>query len=67
VEHSIARPFAVTVTVTVRSATSTGCSSWREALGDGSFGGLYQRSRQDESRVWEAAVEGSRKRLADWE
>jgi hypothetical protein len=32
---------------------------WREALGDGSFGGLYQRSAEDENRVWQAAVEGS--------
>jgi len=37
--------------------------TWREALGDGSFGGLYQRSPDDERRVWEAAVEGIRERL----
>jgi creatinine amidohydrolase len=38
-------------------------TAWREALGDGSFGGLYQRSSDDEKRLWEAAVEGIRTRL----
>jgi creatinine amidohydrolase len=37
--------------------------SWREALGDGSFGGLYQRSAEDEGRLWEAAVQAIRERL----
>src|SRR6478672_7570230 len=37
--------------------------TWREALGDGSFGGLYQRSPQDEGRLWEAAVRAIRERL----
>jgi len=37
--------------------------TWREALGDGSFGGLYQRSEQDERRVWDAAVQAIRARL----
>ncbi len=41
--------------------------AWREALGDGSFGGLYQRSLEDESRLWEAAVQAIRKRLEGWE
>jgi len=41
--------------------------TWREALGDGSFGGLYQRSPEDESRLWEAAVQGIRGRLEAWE
>ena len=36
---------------------------WREALGDGSFGGLYQRPDADALRVWEAAVEELRERL----
>ncbi len=40
--------------------------AWREALGDGSFGGLYQRSSEDESRLWEAAVQAIRKRLEGW-
>jgi len=39
---------------------------WREALGDGSFGGPYQRSAQDEGRLWEAAVQGIRERLVAW-
>ena len=34
--------------------------TWREALGDGSFGGLYQRSPEDEGRLWEAAVQAIR-------
>jgi creatinine amidohydrolase len=41
--------------------------TWREALGDGSFGGLYQRSPEEEGRLWEAAVEAIRQRLQDWE
>jgi creatinine amidohydrolase len=40
--------------------------AWREALGDGSFGGLYQRSPEDESQLWAAAVQAIRKRLEDW-
>jgi creatinine amidohydrolase len=39
-------------------------SAWREALGDGSFGGLYQRPDEDVLRVWRAGVEGLRERLA---
>jgi creatinine amidohydrolase len=41
--------------------------AWREALGDGSFGGLYQRSSEDERRLWEAAVQAIRTRLKVWE
>src|SRR3954451_24474366 len=41
--------------------------TWREALGDGSFGGLYQRSAEDEKKVWEAAVQAIRDRLERWE
>ena len=41
--------------------------AWREALGDGSFGGLYQRSSEDESQLWEAAVQAIRMRLEDWD
>jgi creatinine amidohydrolase len=37
--------------------------AWREALGDGSFGGLYQRPDEDALRVWAAAVEQLRERL----
>jgi creatinine amidohydrolase len=40
--------------------------TWRQALGDGSFGGLYQRSPEEELRLWEAAVEAIRERLAAW-
>ena len=40
--------------------------TWREALGDGSFGGLYQRSSKDEDRLWEAAVQAIRERLEPW-
>jgi creatinine amidohydrolase len=42
-------------------------TTWREALGDGSFGGLYQRPPEDERRVWDAAVEAIRQRLENWE
>jgi creatinine amidohydrolase len=41
--------------------------TWRMALGDGSFGGLYQRSAEDEGRVWEAAVRAIRARLECWD
>jgi creatinine amidohydrolase len=41
--------------------------TWREALGDGSFGGLYQGSPEDENRVWEAAVQLIRERLELWD
>jgi creatinine amidohydrolase len=37
--------------------------AWREALGDGSFGGLYQRPDEDVLRVWSVAVEELRARL----
>jgi creatinine amidohydrolase len=37
---------------------------WREALGDGNFGGPYQLSDDDVLRVWNAAVETLRERLA---
>jgi len=40
--------------------------AWKEALGDGSFGGLYQRSPADEDRLWAAAVQAIRQRLEDW-
>jgi creatinine amidohydrolase len=36
---------------------------WREALGDGSFGGPYQRPDAEVLRVWDAAVNELRKRL----
>jgi creatinine amidohydrolase len=39
----------------------------RAALGDGSFGGLYQRSQEDEKRVWDAAVQAIRERLEQWD
>ena len=38
----------------------------REALGDGNFGGLYQRSAEDERRLWDAAVQLIRERLESW-
>src|ERR671937_990755 len=41
--------------------------TWREALGDGSFGGLYQRSSENESRLWVAEVQAIRARLEAWE
>jgi creatinine amidohydrolase len=35
----------------------------RELLGDGSFGGPYERSEEDLDRVWQAAVAEARERL----
>jgi creatinine amidohydrolase len=41
--------------------------AWREALGDGSFGGPYQLADEDVLRVWDAAVVELRRRLeTDW-
>jgi creatinine amidohydrolase len=37
--------------------------AWREALGDGSFGGPYQLPDEQVLRVWDAAVEQLRERL----
>jgi creatinine amidohydrolase len=37
--------------------------AWRDALGDGNFGGLYQRPDEDVLRVWNVAVEELRARL----
>jgi len=45
-----------------RPAVNTN-EAWREALGDGNFGGLYQRSDEDALRVWNVAVEELRSRL----
>ena len=39
--------------------------AWREALGDGSFGGPYQLPDEDVLRVWATAVEELRRRLED--
>lgn len=41
-------------------------ATWRAALGDGSFGGPYQRSPEDERRLWGAAVQAIRTRLETW-
>jgi creatinine amidohydrolase len=39
----------------------------RELLGDGSFGGPYERPQEDLDRVWQAAVAEARERLeAGW-
>jgi creatinine amidohydrolase len=38
-------------------------AAWRDALGDGSFGGPYQLPDEDVLRVWAAAVELLRERL----
>ncbi|MBI1797230.1 MAG: creatininase family protein [Candidatus Eisenbacteria bacterium] len=38
----------------------------REALGDGNFGGLYQRDDRDVLALWAVAVEETRARLAEW-
>jgi creatinine amidohydrolase len=37
--------------------------AFREAVGDGSFGGLYQRPDEDALKVWNAAVEQLRERI----
>jgi len=40
-----------------RLPTPAGAEAWRKVLGDGSFGGLYQRPDEDVLRIWTAAVE----------
>jgi creatinine amidohydrolase len=47
-------------------AHERGPQAVRKALGDGSFGGLYQRSPEDENRLWDAAVQLIRERLENW-
>jgi len=37
----------------------------RKLLGDGSFGGLYERPDEDVLRVWQAGVEEVRELLAN--
>jgi creatinine amidohydrolase len=37
----------------------------RRMLGDGSYGGRYQRSAEDEAAVWQAGVDEVRALLAD--
>jgi len=38
---------------------------WREALGDGSLRGLYERPDEDVLRVWAAGVKQMRTRLGE--
>ena len=47
----------------VRLPFGAGPKALRRVLGDGSFGGLYQRPDEDVMRVWKAAVEQLRERL----
>jgi creatinine amidohydrolase len=44
---------------------SLGPEAIRERLGDGSFGGLYQRSDQEMDELWKVAVEETRALLED--
>jgi len=40
---------------------------FRAIIGDGSFGGDYERSEEETMRVWRVAVEETRARLSeDW-
>lgn len=38
----------------------------REVLGDGNFGGLYQRDDSDMAEIWDVAVQETRKLLESW-
>jgi creatinine amidohydrolase len=38
----------------------------RELLGDGNFGGLYQRDDADMAEIWDVAVEETRRLLENW-
>lgn len=38
----------------------------REVLGDGNFGGLYQRDDQDMAEIWDVAVAETRAMLENW-
>jgi len=38
----------------------------REIIGDGNYGGLYERSDEDMNAVWSVAVEETRSLLEDW-
>ena len=48
----------------IERPTWSRAKEWREALGDGSFGGPYQLPDEEVFRVWNAAVEQLRERLA---
>jgi len=49
----------------VSAIRETDPADLRKLLGDGSFGGLYQRPDEDVLRVWQAGVEEVRELLAD--
>jgi creatinine amidohydrolase len=49
----------------VSKLRETAPADLRELLGDGSFGGLYERPDEDVLRVWQAGVEEVRELLAD--
>jgi len=40
-------------------------SGFREVIGDGSFGGWYERSEAEMSNIWEIAVRETQARLTD--
>ena len=42
-------------------------TSLRSRLGDGNYGGRYERSDEDLLRIWQAGVEETRELLANWE
>ena len=53
-------------TETLNWCESTG--PCRRGLGDGNFGGLYQRSDDEMASIWKVAVEETRTLIADgWE
>ena len=43
-----------------------GPAETRAALGDGNFGGLYQRSDEDMAAIWKVAVDETRALIAEW-
>ena len=47
----------------VKLPLGAGPKALRDVLGDGSFGGPYQRPDEEALRVWAAAVEQLRERL----
>lgn len=45
---------------------SLGPDAVRESLGDGSFGGLYERSDDEMMAIWKVAVKETRAKMTDW-
>ncbi len=60
------QPDAEKPMVDVSGLRSLSAAKVREMIGDGNFGGRYQRSDQDMEQVWSVAVEETRALIESW-